>query len=76
MTKLYGLFSEKQRNANNKYFIYLDKNNKKVIVSEVSINCKKNENFDDCFVLGEVIKFVRSFDCQGFNIRDLKLICE
>jgi len=71
MTHLYGLYSKTQEHTNKKHYIYLDKDNKEVLVTEVRNVCEKNEFFDDCLVLGEVIKFVRSVDINSF-----KLICQ
>jgi len=70
MTKLYGLFSEKQKEANNQYYIYLDTSGQKVIVTEVKKQPEKNENFDDCLVLGEVSKFVSNVKTESTWILD------
>ena len=62
MTRLYGLYSNTQKQKNKKIYIYLNDKNKEVWVTEVRNINQTNNNFDDCILMGEVFKFVGSLE--------------
>ena len=65
MTRLYGLYSKTQKQKNKKIYIYLNDKNKEVWVTEVRNINQTNNNFDDCILMGEVFKFVRSVELNS-----------
>lgn len=55
----FAWYSDKQKEACGKYFVYLNQDNKEVYATEVSVN-NTPPRFDDVVSLGKVIKWVRT----------------
>lgn len=64
--ELHGYFSEIQKKQNNTYYVYLDKNGKDVIVTEVSNKLHNiseiTKFFSDTKYVGIVNKFVKKVE--------------
>lgn len=64
----FAWYSDKQKEACGKYFVYLNQDNKEVHTTEVSVN-NTPPRFDDVVSLGKVIKWVRTEKHYGIRKR-------